>query len=131
MQAGSKEFCVSIRQGPGMALAVRNHMHGLALSEHFFVRQTKDFVAENEHAFARSLEACADFDLIVVAGRRLVSASSLCHHDIKTVLLFHLAISKAVLAAVIGASDFEPDEEIRIINHLHLVGLGVAYTKRR
>ena len=41
----------------------------------------------------------------------------------------HLAVGEAELAHHLHPADFEPDDEVRVIDHSHLVGLGVAHAQ--
>src|SRR4029079_1584183 len=66
-------------------------------------------------------------DLIIVARRSFVTAASIDHGDMATVLLLHVFVRESELAEELDASNFKPHEMIRVIHHTHLIGLGVAH----
>src|SRR5207244_2566249 len=65
-------------------------------------------------------------DLLVVLRRRLIGASRLDHRQRESVGL-HLPIVPARFAQQIRSPHLEPDEVVRVVDHPHLVGLGVTY----
>src|SRR6266478_6188801 len=66
-------------------------------------------------------------DLVVISRRRLVAAACVHHGNEAFVIPLHVAVSKSQLTHQFHASDFKPDEVIGMIDHSHLIGLGVAH----
>jgi hypothetical protein len=70
-----------------------------------------------------------DEDLVVVARGGLVAQLHVDDGDVAVVLLLHVAIAEAERAQQLDAADLEPDDEVRVVDHAHLVGLGVAHAE--
>src|SRR5207237_6591727 len=68
----------------------------------------------------------ANGQLLIVA-RGLLVATSRLYDGKKEPGLLHCAVVHAVLAAECAARQLEPDEVVRMVRHLHLVGLEVTY----
>src|SRR5208283_5982193 len=103
-----------------------HHVYRLALGQQRAVLVTSDFIAEVQERSTNLYQPRPDDHQIVVAGRRLVAAAYFYHGEVHTATLLHLAISESELAHHLHPADFEPDDEVRVLDHSHLVGLGVA-----
>src|SRR5689334_8237861 len=68
-------------------------------------------------------------DVVVVASGSDIAAVRLGDSDECLLFAFQLAIAEAAVAAIIGAADLHPHEIVRIVDHAHLIGFGVANTK--
>src|SRR5690349_13212869 len=66
-------------------------------------------------------------NLVVISGRRLVAATSVDHRNEAVVLPLHVTVGKTQLAHIFHAPDLKPDEVIGMIDHPHLIGLGIAH----
>src|SRR5207245_4697541 len=84
------------------------------------------FISEVDYRLADIFQLRTHDYLVIVAHRGLVAAAGIDHGYKASIALFHIAIGKAELAEQFNASDLEPDEMIGMINHAHLIGLGVA-----
>ena len=88
-------------------------------------------VGEADHARIRLLDPGADDHFFVVEGRRMIAARSFHHRQPDAVPGLHVAIADAGGAAVFDASDFHPDQVVRVVHDAHLVGFGIAHSQPR
>src|SRR5437879_1214346 len=79
------------------------------------------------YRFSNVLEPCAHNDLVIVTGRSLVPAARVDHRNEAVVVLFHVLVRETQLPEQFHSPDFEPDEMIGMIDHSHLIGLGIAH----
>src|SRR6185437_14390689 len=76
-------------------------------------------------------DARANRQQVVEPRRALVPAGGFGDHDEAVVLRLHLLVLEAELPAKLDAPDFEPREIVAVVDHAHLVRLGVADANRR
>ena len=101
-------------------------MRGFSLRQQFAVIGAHQFISEVDYRLADIFQLRTHDYLIIVTDGRFVPAAGIDHSYEASIVLFHIAIGKAELAEQFNASDLEPDEMIGMINHAHLIGLGVA-----
>jgi hypothetical protein len=88
------------------------------------------FVAKADHPRAGLLNPGADGYLVVVTCWEEETAANLGHSQQNAVLL-HIAVTDAARAAQFNASDFHPNEVIGVVDHSHLVRLGIPHADAR
>src|SRR5579864_9243395 len=108
-------------------LQIHNNVRGLSFGQQQTVADANQFIAEVHQRLAHVPQIRADKHLIVVTGRRFVAAASVHDRDAAAIILFHFTIRKTQLSQKFHPSHFKPDKVIRVIDHAHLIGLGVAY----
>ena len=114
----------------GRPVAIDGRVHGVAGGQHRAVGAPDRFVIKL-HAHRRQLpRPRADLHLIVVARALPVFAVRFDHRQLDAVV-FHLAVGPAGLAQPVGAANLEPDQIVRVVDHAHLVGFGVAHADGR
>ena len=106
--------------------ASTGNVDGVAGGEEFLVGLAEDFVAELEGASLGFEDARADGEEFVVTGGMVVAAVDVGNDDVSVVLEFHLFVVEAEGAHEFDATDFEPDEEVGVVDNAHLIGFGVA-----
>ncbi len=109
-----------------LAGASAGYVDGVAGGEEFLVGLTEDFVAELEGAGLGFEDARADGEEFVVARGMVVAAVDVGNDDVGIVLEFHLFVVEAESTHEFDAADFEPDEEVGVVDNTHLIGFGVA-----
>ena len=109
-----------------LAGASASNVDGVAGGEEFLVGLAEDFVAEFEGAGFGFEDAGADGEEFVVARGMVVAAVDVGNDDVGVVLEFHLFVVEAEGAHEFDAADFEPDEEVGVVDNTHLIGFGVA-----
>ena len=109
-----------------LAGARAGYVDGVAGGEEFVVGLAQDFVAELEGAGLGFEDAGADGEEFVVTSGMVVAAVDVGDDDVGVVLEFHLFVVEAEGAHEFDAADFEPDEEVGVVNNAHLIGFGVA-----
>src|SRR5262245_2364447 len=120
----------AIRQPAGAPALIQRGVHGPAGRSHQRIRSEPHFVPEL-HAYGRQQPSFGpDLQLVVVPRGTRVFAMCFDHRQRNT-SLFHLAITPAERPQQIRARDLEPHEVVRVVDHAHLVGLGVADAHRR
>src|SRR5437016_5761412 len=82
-----------------------------------------------QHRTAHIREAGAHHHLIIIIGRRLKTAAHVDYGNMAIVITLHVTIAKSELAQQFNPSYFKPDDEVRMIDHTHLVRLRVADTE--
>ena len=70
-----------------------------------------------------------DLDLVVVPRRPLILAMGFDHRQ-RNAGELHLAVAPAERAQQVGAPHLEPDEIVRVVDHAHFIGFGVAHPQR-
>src|SRR5260370_3150070 len=115
------------RQQFRAAVTSANDMRGLARREQFMVRVAKQFVGKLYDAVARLRNARTDSQHLVVARGMLIAAMRIGDDDVEIVFLFHALVLDAKRANQFYAAYLEPHQIIRVVDHAHLVGLGVAH----
>ena len=131
---GAKRFCgrevlaifFGKRFRPPQAIA--DDVHRIAGGQQLAGRLMHDFVAEFHRAPLRGQHASAHQEHVIKSRGPFVTAMRVRHHDVTIVFGFHLFIFKAELPAQFHAPHFKPSEIISVIDHTHLVRLGVTHT---
>src|SRR5579872_6629290 len=118
---------ILFREGNFFHLQIYHYVRGVALSQHYLITGTHQLIFKLNERLTNVLHMSAHDDLIVIACRSLVAATRVDHGDAAAVVLLHVAVRKTELPQQFYPPDFEPDKVIRMIDHTHLVGLGVAH----
>ena len=69
----------------------------------------------------------SDDDFLIEARREEVAAASFGDRQVDAILPLHLFVAEADRFAVLNARDLHPDQVVRIVDHAHLVGFGIAH----
>jgi len=109
-----------------LAGAAAGYVDGVAGGEEFVVGLAEDFVAELQGAGLGFEDACADGEEFVVARGMMVAAVDVRDDHVGVVFDLHALVVEAEGAHEFDAADFEPDEEIGVVDNSHLIGFGVA-----
>src|ERR1700732_2292104 len=83
------------------------------------------------HRLASVFQMGLHDNFIVIAGWSFVAAARVDHRNKQTVAAFHIAIRKSKLPHQFHTPDFKPDEVVGMIDHSHLIGLGIAHPYSR
>src|SRR5262249_8815232 len=68
-------------------------------------------------------------DFLIVINRCSVAANGFGDGDEAVFLAFHVAVGEAQLAHEFDTANFEPDQMVRMVDHTHLIGLGITHAK--
>src|SRR6516162_10801385 len=68
---------------------------------------------------------------VVVASRRLVAAADIDDCDVRVVQLLHVMVAESELPEHLDTTHLEPHHVVRMVDHAHLVGFGVAHAQLR
>src|SRR5437588_2541318 len=149
---GVSSFWCGVSDLPGRSKARPHTAHGLTKRTHILFRNQSPvqvligydmsrfclgqkrsithphgLVFETHHRLADVFQMRANDDLVIIPGRCFVPAARIHHGDVAAVFAFHLAIREPELPQQFYASNFKPDEIIRVIHHAHLVGFRVTH----
>src|SRR5215831_383129 len=87
-----------------------------------------DFVLETDSPLAEGINAGTYDQNIVVTGRREISTLGLSNGQIGLKLSLKIFVRQAAPTTKLSAAYFKPDQIVRVINHAHLVCLGIAHS---
>jgi hypothetical protein len=104
-------------------------VRGLAFRQQRAVFRAAQFITKVDHRVAYIQQLRPHQNLFVIARRGAVAAFGLGHGDEASILALHVTIGKAQLPQQFDASHLEPDEMVGVINHSHLIGLGVTHAQ--
>lgn len=110
-----------------LAGASAGYVDGVAGGEEFVVGLAEDFVAELEGAGLGFEDAGADGEEFVVASGMVVAAVDVRDDHVGVVFELHALVVEAEGAHEFDAADFEPDEEVGMVDNAHLIGFGVTH----
>src|SRR5262245_26227961 len=102
-------------------------MRRLSFREYCSISSTNQFVTKMNHRLTNILQMRAHGELIIVLCRSFVAAARIGDSDKTTVTLLHVTIRKTELPQHLHPTNFKPYKIISVINHTHLVGLGVTH----
>src|ERR1035441_9555332 len=108
-------------------LPVHKDMPGVAGSQQAAVFRHPHFVVKDHDAGTSLFDPSLDEDLIVETGGRAVAATGLRHGEKDSVFAFHVSVVETTGFAQLDAAHFHPNQAIGVIDHTHLVGLGIAH----
>src|SRR5687767_10270174 len=112
------EFSFSIDRGEGRPRADELCARGCIL----------DHVVERDTSRPCFGERCSHPDPITVSRRGVLTQRCVNHRE-RDALPLDVGVRRSKLPNEVGPTHFTPDEIIRVIHHLHLVGLGVPHEK--
>ena len=102
-------------------------MRRVAGSQQDVVSLTKDLIGKLNDAIAPFGDTRAHAQHFVVARRLFVAAMHVGDDDVAVVFGFHLFVFKAEGAHQFHTANLKPDQVVGVINHPHLVGLGITH----
>src|SRR6266566_1060595 len=105
-------------------LVSEGDQRGLARGEQVVRPRPLDRVAEGDAPGRELAHPAADPHQVVVAGGGAVADVDLGDGKVDALLL-ELLVSEPRLAHQLGAGAVEPDEVVGVVDHAHLVGLGI------
>lgn len=121
---GGEEVEIFIGQADWPEIAAQKNVPGTAGSHAAAFHG--HLIVEGDKAAADVGDFREDDHLIVKARRTHVTAVRLRDRQKDAVFNFHFAVTKADRLAVFHASHFHPDQVVGVVNHAHLIGLGVS-----
>ncbi len=114
-------------QAGRVEIPVGNDMGALARSKQLERALIADLITEADDLIRSRCHRGTDENIILEAGRRLVTACCLGNHHHAAVPGFEVAIMKIVGTTPCHSADFKPNEVVRIIDDPHLIRLGIAH----
>ncbi|PYP57688.1 MAG: hypothetical protein DMD44_09630 [Gemmatimonadetes bacterium] len=105
------------------------HERGHTGREQIARGRTIDGIAEGDASRLHLADPAAHPDQIVVARRRAEADIDLGHREVHALLL-QLFVGDPGLAHQLGAGAIEPDQVVGVVDHAHLIGLGVVDAER-
>src|SRR5579863_3654241 len=104
-------------------------MCGFTIGEYCVAGGPDEFVPKDHNRSAHALQLRANDDFFVVVHRSAVAALYFGDCDEPALVTFHVAVGETHLAHEFHASNFKPDQMVRMVDHSHLVGFGVAHAQ--
>lgn len=124
-----KALQILLRQRPRSPIPTENHMPRLAFGHKRLVFGSQDLIVKGDESPPMLADTRPDNHLIIVSYCADVSAARLCNYKEDPLLALEIPISEPALAQEFRASDFKPDQVIRVVNDSHLVAFGISNSK--
>src|SRR6185437_8045112 len=124
-------LAVLFRQTLWSAMPVANHVESLPRCDHCAVSLVENLIRKSDRAAPRLRHGSTNAQHVVELRRMLVRATRFRHHHETVILDFHFLVAESQLPHQFHARHLEPHEEIRVVDHSHLVGFGVAHANSR
>src|SRR5581483_7674 len=118
---------VRLGQGAAVQVGVRNDVSGFAFRQQRAIGLADDLVPEVEQRISYVFQPGAYQDAVVVPGRGPKPAARVYYGNEASIRDFHFFVSEAELAKQLYATNLKPDQIVRVVDHAHLVGLGVTH----
>lgn len=109
--------------------AVYDDVFGFALGEEQLVFIER--VAKEENGAAHGFDCGFEGEQVVVAGGLAVAAGGLNYGEDAVFFCLEGLVGEAELAQEFDATDLEPGEIVAVVDHTHLIGLGVPDSEAR